>query len=98
MIDIYADEREVIPFEVKRVVYREMQKRYGNFEEWMKYEDKKVEHSDKEPKNHKWYEKYKFTKEEQNRLIQANRYRNGVYVSDEHLEIGLFEKEHKNGQ
>lgn len=85
-------EELVVPFEVKRVVYREMQKRVGNFEEWMKYEDKKVEHSDKEPKNHKWYEKYKFTLGEQNKLMQVNRYQNGVYVSDEHLKIGVYEE------
>lgn len=85
-------EELVVPFEVKRVVYREMQKRVGNFEEWMKHEDKKVKHSDKEPKNHKWYEKYKFTKEEQNRLRQVNRYNNGAYVTDEHLKIGVYEE------
>ena len=89
-VDIYADEREVIPFEVKRVVYREMQKRVGNFEDWMKYVDK-------DGNNHKHYEKYKFTEQEKQRLINANRYKNGVYVSDEHLKIGLFE-EGKNGQ
>ena len=91
MIELH--EELVVPFEVKRVVYREMQKRYGNFEKWMKYEDKKVEGSDKEPKNHKWYEKYKFTPEEQNRLRQVNRYDNGVYVTDEHLQVGLFEND-----
>lgn len=95
MVDIHADEREVIPFEVKRVVYREMQKRYGNFEEWMEHTE---EDEQGNKKDHKWYEKYKFTKEEQNRLRQANRYENGVYVTDEHLEIGLFEKEKKDGQ
>jgi len=95
MIDIHAEEREVIPFEVKRVVYREMQKRVGNFEDWMNHteEDEKGN-----KKDHKWYKKYKFTEQEKQRLINANRYKNGVYVSDEHLEIGLFEKEHKNGQ
>lgn len=86
MIDLYEEEREIISFSAKRVFYREMQKRVGNVEDWMKYVDE-------DGNNHKWYEKYKFTKEEQNRLMQANRYRNGVYVSDEHLKIGVFSEE-----
>lgn len=91
MIDLYEDKKDIISFDAKRVFYREMQKRVGNVEDWMKYVDKKGN-------NHKWYERYKFTPEEQNRLKQANRYRNGVYVSDEHLKIGLFEEGEKDGQ
>lgn len=90
MIDLYEDKKEIISFDAKRVFYREMQKKVGNVEDWIDY-------TDEDGNNHKWYEKYRFTEQEKQRLINANRYKNGVYVSDEHLKIGLFE-EGKNGQ
>ena len=81
MIDLHEEEREIISFDAKRVYYREMQKR--GYKE-----------SDKGEKNKPIYlEKYIFTDEEKTRLSQANRYKNGLYVSDEQLKIGVFSEE-----
>ena len=80
MIDIHEEEKEIIPLYAKRVYYREMQKR--GYKE-----------SDKDEKNKPIYlEKYIFTDEEKTRLSQANRYKNKLYISDEHLKIGVYEE------
>ena len=80
-IELHEDEIEIIPLYAKRVYYREMQKR--GYRE-----------SDKDENGNKYFlEKYIFTPEEKNRLKTANRYKNGLYVSDEHLKIGVFSEE-----
>lgn len=79
-IELHEDEIEIIPLYAKRVYYREMQK--VGFRE-----------SDKTEKGKLIYlKKYIFTPEEKNRLTQANRYKNGLYISDEALKIGVYEE------
>ena len=80
MIDIHEEDKMIISLDAKRVYYREMQNRG-------------IRESDKDENGKPIYnKKYIFTNEEKNRLMQANRYKNGLYISDEHLKIGLFEE------